>query len=361
MVRARGGIVRLRQRMPWRKVGHDIYTDDVALELSALENLGGVALALRVLLEVRSVLDESQLVGAAPAPAVGWLLTEAGRAVTPAALSRTTGFALGVVESALAVLVAHGVVVQADGGAWGTLGWAGRQEDDSAERKRRQRDRERHGADDGGTSGGQPRDNGRDSHAAGHAGVTPQREEGRGKTGEQEGEQEQPRTEPLALTPTAAAPKPTRARRPDPSPQEGTPRVWAEFQALRVKLGLLEVGGVRRDPAAAQARELETGLKHAGGVEPLLAVIRRQAEDLRRQAEREDVPVCMCSGARYFDLSTICKPKRIASLLGSSYLDQRRPATPARASPRSERPHAPHHPGSLPPSITSDFGDGEET
>ncbi|HQX08138.1 MAG TPA: choice-of-anchor E domain-containing protein, partial [Zoogloea sp.] len=89
-------------------------------------------------------------------------------------------------------------------------------------------------------------------------------------------------TDTIALTPTAAAPKPTRARRPDPSSSPDVAQVWSEFQALRVKLGLLEVGGVRRDPAAAQARELETGLKHAVGVEPLLAVMRRQAEDLRR-------------------------------------------------------------------------------
>lgn len=357
--------------MPWRKVGHDIYTDDVALELSALpDGVGGAALALRVLLEVRSVRDDAQLVTGVAAPTVGWLLTETGRAVTPAALARTTGFDLATVEAALGHLVTHGVAVRSDGGAWGTLGWAGRQEDDSAERKRRQRDRERQGADDGGTDGGQQRDNGRDSHAAGHADVTPQREEGRGKTGEQEGEQERPRAEPLALTPTTPVPKPTRARRPDPSASPDVAQVWAEFQRLRVALGLLvesrtldDEGRPRQPPGAEQARELATGLKRAGGPDQLLLVMRRQAESLRRQAEVEGVAIPECRGAEFYDLTTLCTAKRIAKMLdpAADRLDQRRPATPARASPRSERLPAPHHPGSLPPSITSNFGDGEET
>lgn len=355
--------MRLRQRMPWRKVGHEIYTDDVALELSALENLGGVALSLRVLLEVRSVLDEGQLVGGSPAPAVGWLLTEAGRAVTPAALSRTTGFALGVVESALKVLVAHGVAVQSDAGAWGALGWAGRQEDDSAERKRRQRDRERHGADDAGAGGGHDRDNRRDnrrdSHAPSHADVTPQREEGREKTEDPEQEQEQPRAEPLALAPVAPASKPPRARRPDPSASPDVTMVWSEFQRLRVELGLLKAGMVRREPAADQARLLATGLQRAGSADQLLTVIRRQAESLRRQAEREGVAAHECGGAEFYDLSTICTAKRITKMLDAPYLDERRPATPARASPRS-RPAPPQNPGSLPPDVPSDF-EGDET
>lgn len=351
--------MRLRQRMPWRKVGHDIYTDDVALELSALPGgIGGVALALRVLLEVRAVLDDAQLVAGQTAPAVGWLLTEAGRAVTPAALARTTGFDLPLVVAALKQLAAHGVAVLSDTGTWGTLGWAGRQEDDSAERKRRQRDRERHGADDAGTDGGHTRDNRRDSHAPGHADVTPQREEGRGKTEEPEGEREQPGAEPLALTPDVPAPKPPRARRPDPSASPDVATVWSEFQRLRVELGLLVKGTVRKEPAADQTRLLAVGLQRAGGAEQLLTVIRRQAESLLRQAEREGVPVPDCGGAEFYDLSTICTAKRIAKMLGQPFLDQRRPATPARASPgRPSRPAPPQNPGSLPPDVPSDFGD----
>lgn len=355
--------MRLRQRMPWRKVGHEIYTDDVALELSALENLGGVALSLRVLLEVRSVLDEGQLVGGAPAPAVGWLLTEAGRAVTPAALSRTTGFALGVVESALKVLAAHGVAVQSDAGAWGTLGWAGRQEDDSAERKRRQRDRERHGADDAGTGGGQTRDNRRDSHAPSHADVTPQREEGREKTEDPEQEQEQPRAEPLALTPVAPASKPPRARRPDPSASPDTRRVWLAYQDLRIGLGLQKSDprpeAERSGPVPAQVKDITRAISLAGGVDSFLVVLRRAAEDQRRQAEREGVEVRDSGPKKYFVIEHL--GRHAGRYLEQPDLDQRRPATPARASPaRPSRPAPPHHPGSLPPSITSDFGDGEE-
>lgn len=141
-----------RRRMPWRKVGHDIYTDDVARELLALpDGIGAAALALRVLLEVRSVLDEAHLVAGAPALDVGWLLTEAGRSVTVGALAGTTGFSVSVVSAALEQLVEVGVAVRSDAGAWGTLGWASRQEDESAERKRQQRERDAR-RDSGGTA-----------------------------------------------------------------------------------------------------------------------------------------------------------------------------------------------------------------
>lgn len=184
------------------------------------------------------------------------------------------------------------------------------------------------------------------------------------------GERERPRAEPLALTPAGPEPKPTRARRPDPSSSPDVAQVWSEFQALRVALGLLvesrtldDEGRPRQPPGAEQARELATGLKRAGGPDQLLLVMRRQAESLRRQAEVEGVAIPECRGAEFYDLTTLCTGKRIAKMLdpAADRLDQRRPATPARASPRSERPPAPHHPGSLPPSITSDFGDGEET
>lgn len=343
--------MRLRQRMPWRKVGHDIYTDDVALELSALpDGVGGAALALRVLLEVRSVRDDVQFVAGVTAPTVGWLLTEAGRAVTPAALARTTGFDLATVETALGHLVTHGVAVRSDSGAWGTLGWASRQEDDSAERKRRQRDRERQGADDGGTDGGQQRDNGRDSHAAGHAGVTPQREEGRGKTGEQEGEQEQPRAEPLALTPATPAPKPTRARRPDPSASPDTRKVWLAYQDLRIQLGLQKPDprpeAERPGPVPAQVLDITRAVRLAGGVDSFLLVMRRAAEDQHRQAERAGVAVRDSEPRQHFVIVTL--GRQVGRYLEQPDLDQRRPTAPARASPRGERSAPPQHPDALP-------------
>ncbi len=175
------------------------------------------------------------------------------------------------------------------------------------------------------------------------------------------GAEEQPRAEPLALIPAAPAPTKTRARRPDPSASPDVALVWSEFQALRLELGLL-AGTVRREPAAEQARLLATGLQRAGGAEQLLTVIRRQAESLRRQAEREGVAAHECGGAEFYDLSTICTAKRITKMLDAPYLDERRPTTPARASPaRPSRPAPPHHPGSLPPQISNDFGDGEPT
>lgn len=180
------------------------------------------------------------------------------------------------------------------------------------------------------------------------------------------GEQEQPRAEPLALTigpnrPQSATPK--RARRPDPSASPDVAAVWSEFQRLRVDLGLLKAGTVRREPAVEQARLLSAGLQRAGGVEQLLTVIRRQAESLRRQAEREGVAAHECGGAEFYDLSTICTAKRITKMLDAPYLDERRQAAPARASPRPQRPAPPQNPGSMPPVVPSDFGDdeGDET
>ncbi len=353
--------MRLRQRMPWRKVRHDLWTDAAALEL------GGVALALRVLLEAHGTASTEQTVDGAPLETAGWMLTPAGEPCSARALARLSQFDITAVEQALLELQSVKVAVRSDAGAWGVTGWSDRQEDESAERKRQQRDRERRPRDDVGTSGGHVCDS--------HADVTPmsgetetetetEREEERQKTEDPEGEQEQPCAEPLALTPAAPPARPPRARRPDPSTSPTALEVWSGFQALRIELGLLEAGTVRREPAAAQARELEAGLKRAGGADPLLTALRRQAESLRRQAEREGVPVVMCRGAEFFRLSTICGATRLAELLDAVDLDHRRPATPARASPgRPSRPAPPQNPGSLPPDVPSDFGDdeGDET
>lgn len=329
----------MSEAKPWAKDWRRAWRDE------RLDDLGTAAVNLRPCMNAM-VVEVGE-------DGTGWCQNLDGRPMSASQFGRLIRHEEARVQFALIELKSVGLAVQRDDGCWGVPGWMATQETPEAARVRRHRAKSDEAVTPPVTERSAPA-------VTPTVTVTDRGAEERGQRTEEQS-REQPRAEPLALTPTAAAPKPTRARRPDPSSSPDVAQVWSEFQALRVKLGLLEVGGVRRDPAAAQARELETGLKHAGGVEPLLAVIRRQAEDLRRQAEREDVPVCMCSGARYFDLSTICKPKRIASLLGSSYLDQRRPATPARASPRSERPPAPHHPGSLPPSITSDFGDGEET
>lgn len=352
--------MRLRQRMPWRKVRHDLWTDAAALEL------GGVALALRVLLEAHGTASSEQTVDGAPLETAGWMLTPAGEPCSARALARLSQFDLAAVEQALLELQAVKVAVRSDTGAWGVTGWSDRQWDDSAERKRRQRDRER---DNAVTVTTAVTDQSREC-------PPPERDGEEDK--DPEGTQEQPRAEPLhqpprspqaesgtgsrreiplALTPAAPASKPARARRPDPSASAAALKVWSGFQALRIELGLLEAGTVRREPAAAQARELETGLKRAGGADPLLTALRRQAESLRRQAEREGVPVVMCRGAEFFRLSTICGATRLAELLDAVDLDHRRPATPARASPGRSRPAPPQNPGSLPPDVPSDFGD----
>lgn len=324
---------------PWAKDWRRAWRDE------RLDDLGTAAVNLRPCMNAM-VVEVGE-------DGTGWCQNLDGRPMSASQFGRLIRHEEARVQFALIELKSVGLAVQRDDGCWGVPGWMATQETPEAARVRRHRAKSDEAVTPPVTERSAPA-------VTPTVTVTDRGAEERGQRTEEQS-REQPRAEPLALTPTAAAPKPTRARRPDPSSSPDVAQVWAGFQALRVELGLLEAGGVRREPAVAQARELEAGLKHTGGVESLATVIRRQAEDLRRQAEREGVPVCMCSGARYFDLSTICKPKRLASLLGSSYLDQRRPAAPARASPRSERQPAPHHPGSLPPSITNDFGDGEET
>lgn len=177
--------------------------------------------------------------------------------------------------------------------------------------------------------------------------------------------------EPLALTPDAPAPKPTRARRPDPSASPDVLAVWAVFQRLRVDLGMLdparaldESGRPRQPPGDEQGRDLVRGLKRARGAANMITVLRRQAESVRRQGEREGAPPATTKGAEFYRTSTLCSASRIADMLDEAAgdLDHRRPATPARASPgRPSRPAPPQNPGSLPPDVPSDFGDEGDT
>lgn len=167
-----------RRRMPWRKVGHDLYTDAVAQDLS------GLALNLRIFLEARSMLDDNQLVDGACDDSVGWVMTEAGKPQTTAGIARIVNYPCSEVEAALAELVEAGIAVRSDTGAWGSIGWAHRQEDESTERKRKEKERARN-------SGGTAAESGRNARA-----------EERGETGEGD---EEKKTEDPELRAAASA------------------------------------------------------------------------------------------------------------------------------------------------------------
>ena len=342
----------MSEAKPWAKDWRRAWRDE------RLDDLGTAAVNLRPCMNAM-VVEVGE-------DGTGWCQNLDGRPMSASQFGRLIRHEEARVQFALIELKSVGLAVQRDDGCWGVPGWMATQETPEAARVRRHRAK----SDEAVTPpvAGQ-------ATAAVTPTVTPtvtvtdRGAEERGQRTDEQSE-EQPRAEPLALTPTAAAPKPTRARRPDPSSSPDVAQVWSEFQALRVALGLLvesrtldDEGRPRQPPGAEQARELATGLKRAGGPDQLLLVMRRQAESLRRQAEVEGVAIPECRGAEFYDLTTLCTAKRIAKMLdpAADRLDQRRPATPARASPRSERLPAPHHPGSLPPSITSNFGDGEET
>lgn len=178
--------------------------------------------------------------------------------------------------------------------------------------------------------------------------------------------------EPLALTPAAPGSKPPRARRPDPAASPDVLAVWAVFQRLRVDLGMLdsartldESGRPRQPPGDEQARDLARGLKRARGAANLVTVLRRQAESVRRQGEREGAPPATTKGAEFYRTSTLCSAGRIADMLDTATedLDHRRPATRgARPQPgRPSRPPPPQNPGSLPADVPTDFGTGDKT
>lgn len=345
--------MRLRQRMPWRKVRHDLWTDAAALEL------GGVALALRVLLEAHGTSSAEQTVDGVLLETAGWMLTPAGEPCSARALARLLQFDLAVVEQALLELLAVKVAVRSDAGAWGVTGWSDRQEDDSAERKRRQRDRER---DNAVTVTPVVTDQSREC-------PPPEKDEEEDR--DPEGTQEQPRAEPLALT-SAAPPKSPRARRPDPAASPDVLAVWAVFQRMRVDLGMLdaartldESGRPRQPPGDEQARDLARGLKRARGATNLITVLRRQAESVRRQGEREGEPPATTKGAEFYRTSTLCSAGRIADMLDAAAegLDHRRPVMRGSRpqSGRPSRPPPPQNPGSLPADVPTDFGTGEKT
>jgi len=125
-----------KRRMPWRKVGHELWTDEAG------HGLSGLAIAIRVMFEARSTGDDAQLVNGKAMPQAGWMLRESGAPLTVAKISLLARFPEQDVIAALAELEAEEIVVRSDSGAWGVAGWASRQEDESAERKRQQRERE---------------------------------------------------------------------------------------------------------------------------------------------------------------------------------------------------------------------------
>ena len=136
-----------RKRMPWRKVGHDLWTDEIAHLLT------GIGIAVRVFLEARSTPDDDQLVGGEPVDGVGWMLQDSGKPLSTAMIAAVQHLPIKDVEDALLKLEELEAVVKSDSGAWGTTGWVSRQEDPSTERKRQQRERDGsrcHGGDDGG-------------------------------------------------------------------------------------------------------------------------------------------------------------------------------------------------------------------
>ena len=178
--------------------------------------------------------------------------------------------------------------------------------------------------------------------------------------------------EPLALTPEAPASKSPRARRPDPAVSPDVLAVWAVFQRMRVDLGMLdaartldESGRPRQPPGDEQARDLARGLKRARGATNLITVLRRQAESVRRQGEREGAPPATTKGADFYRTSTLCSAGRIADMLDAAAegLDHRRPVMRGSRPPagRPSRPLPPQNPGSLPADVPTDFGTGDKT
>lgn len=126
-----------RKRMPWRKVGHELWTDEIAHLLT------GIGIAVRVFLEAHSTPDDNQLVDGESMPGVGWMLQANMKPQSSAMIAAVQHLPVKDVEDALDKLVELGVVVRSDKGAWGTVDWASRQEDPSTERKRREREAKR--------------------------------------------------------------------------------------------------------------------------------------------------------------------------------------------------------------------------
>ncbi len=138
-----------KRRMPWRKVGHELWTDEAG------HGLSGLAIALRVMFEARSTGDDTQLVKGRSMPQTGWMLRESGAPLSVTKIALLVRFPEQDVVSALAELEGEEIIVKSDGGAWGVVGWASRQEDESAERKRQQRERDAK-RDGGGTTSDKP-------------------------------------------------------------------------------------------------------------------------------------------------------------------------------------------------------------
>ena len=132
----------------------------------------------------------------------------------------------------------------------------------------------------------------------------------------------------LVPAPLVRAPR-TRRQAANPGPEVA--RVFAAWQAERVELGLVE------QPATLMSSSHAADIARPGdGEEAWLKVLRRAAENLRRDAQDTSRPARECKGAQYFTLESLARPSNRQRYLDQPFLDQPRSA-PARASPRPGR------------------------
>lgn len=296
------------KRLTWNKQSHSLLTDGPSVELSER------AMYLRLLVEMLPVRDPEQRVGGAEAPAVGWLITEAGVPYTTRRLARVMHCAdPQAVDAAVAELLSERILVFSDAGVLGVVDWETRQCHPNT--KYVQAHRARKAAQASGET---------------HSKVEERREEEVEKEGE---------VEPLPSPSVTAPPEPAKRRRAKAQPVDDpmAASVLAAYHEHCKALGLVDADAPPRTSAAQQK------LVQAAGVtaEVWETVLRRAAESLRRDAQAQGVHVTALTGARYFVIETLARPKNRERYLALTWLD--RPATgpPSATRLRSLAPPAP--------------------
>lgn len=323
----------MSRRLPWRKLPASTFTDEAAREL------GLAASYLRLYLIAHcSLADDKTIGGEAADEGHGWLVTDTGRPYTERTIRAMTPLADDQIAEGLLELEEVGLLVKADDGTWGYVGWRSTQESPVTVRTRRFRARKA-AVEAGGEDA--------EAEPASVPGTQEERRRNAEGTGDEEEDQDQEEEKRESTRASAAPslpgigqdedpPAPVAARKPGRprSKPDHSAEVLGLWHELRVELGLA------KEDDRPKATPQRASKINRYPVEEWRVVLRRMANKIRQEAAQRGVRASDVNSAHYFHVDHLSRPSNRALYLDAPTLDRpvRAPTPGRRAPPRVSAP-----------------------
>lgn len=336
----------MSRRLPWRKLPASTFTDEAAREL------GLAASYLRLyMLAHCSLADDKTIDGEAADEGHGWLVTDTGRPYTERTIRAMTPLADDQIAEGLLELEEVGLLVKADDGTWGYVGWRSTQESPITARTRRCKARKKAAAAEVDGAEEDPEESDAEEVEPASVPGTPGERRGNaeGTRDEEEEEEDQDQEEEKRESTRASAapslpgigededpPTPVAARKPGRprSKPDHSAEILGLWHELRVELGL----AAEDDRPKATPQRASKINRYP--VEEWRVVLRRMAEKIRREAMQRGIPASEVNSAHFFHVDHLARPSNRALYLDNPTLDRpaRAPTPGRRAPPRVSAP-----------------------